>query len=294
MELGVMFPGQGWRLDGAEARDFAQGVEGIGFDWIATNDHVTYAYERPDREAGLMAAPAYQHETLTLLAHLAAVTERVALQSAVLVLPQRQPTLVAKQAAELDVLSGGRFRLGVGMGWSAAESESLGVPLRERVPRFEEAVAVLRACWGEEPVNFAGQYTTIRAMNMEPKPITPGGPPIIIGGFVPAAERRAARIADGWLGVPAADLSEVGTAVQRLRAGLAEEGRSAARFSMQWMLELTDDEAGMRAALRAHGEAGVGAILLMLGMDPADQTSVDEQLRRLERFWREVWPGATG
>ena len=115
------------------------------------------------------------------------------LQSAVLVLPQRQPTLVAKQAAELDVLSGGRFRLGVGMGWSAAESESMGVVLGERVSRFEEVVAVLRACWGGEPVNFAGRYTTIRDMNMEPKPLTPGGPPIIMGGFVRAAERRATR-----------------------------------------------------------------------------------------------------
>ena len=86
----------------------------------------------------------------------------------------------------------------------------------------------------------------------------------------------------------------MGAAVGRLRAGLEEEGRAGERFALQWMLELSDDEAGMAAALRAHREAGVEAVLLMLGMDPADQTSVDEQLRRLERFWREVWPGAIG
>ena len=296
MELGVMFPGQGWGMDGAEARDFAQGVEGIGFDWMGTNDHVTYAYEQAGRERPLYAAPVDQHEPLTLLAHLAAVTERLVLQSAALVLPQRQPTLVAKQAAELDVLSGGRFRLGVGMGWSAAEYESLGVAFEERAARFEEGVAVLRACWGPEPVHFIGRFTVIRAMNMEPKPLTPGGPPIIVGGFVEAAERRAARIGDGWIGISMEGVGGSKPVVERLRAGLAAEGRSGEPFPVQWMVELTDDAAAMTDALRAHREAGVESVLLMLGDGGVawETGRVDGQLRRLERFWREVRPEIVG
>ena len=295
IELGVMFTGMGWDLDGAEVRDWARGVEAIGYEWIGTNDHVAYAYNRPDREPGFYAGPVYQHETMTLLAHMAACTERVILQSCVLVLPQRQPALVAKQAAEIDVLSGGRFRLGVGMGWGEAEFESLGVPFRERVARFEEAIAVVRRCWGAEPVEFEGQYTTIRSMNMEPKPVTPGGPPIIIGGFVEAAERRAARLGDGWLGAPMAQPAEAAATIGRMRETLKAEGRDPERFTVQWMAPLGKNLDELATLLRGYRDAGASQLLLLNPeTDPKTKVSVDAQLRQLEAVWREVRPAVVG
>ena len=296
MELGVMFPGQGWGMDGAEARDFAQGVEGIGFDWMGTNDHVTYAYEQAGRERPLYAAPVDQHEPLTLLAHLAAVTERLILQSAALVLPQRQPTLVAKQAAELDVLSGGRFRLGVGMGWSAAEYESLGGGVRGA------GGTVRGGRGGAAGMLGAGAGALHRTLYSDPgdehgaEAADAGRAADHRGGFVEAAERRAARIGDGWIGISMEGVGGSKPVVERLRGGAGGRGAEWRALPVQWMVELTDDAAAMTDALRAHREAGVESVLLMLGDGGVawETGRVDGQLRRLERFWREVRPEIVG
>ena len=182
LELGAQIPAWHWNYSAGELRDWVQGVEALGFDWLAMTDHVLYTYPLPERPtAGRYMGGTFQHETLTTLAYLAACTSRVVLQSAVLVLPQREPVLVAKQAAEIDLLSEGRFRLGVGLGWQEAEFAALGARFGQRPSRFEEAIGVLRACWSEEPVTFAGRYTTLEGMSMVPKPATPGGPRIMVG-----------------------------------------------------------------------------------------------------------------
>ena len=296
LELGAQVPGWRWDLDAHELRDWVQGVEAIGYDWVGLADHVLCAYELPGRpSAAPSTAPVVQHEVLTTLAFLAGCTSRVTLQSSVLVLPQREPLLVAKQAAELDVLSGGRFRLGVGLGWLAAEFEALGTPFAQRAARLEEAVALLRVCWSQEPVNFAGRYTTVREMSMLPKPVTPGGPPILFGGSVAAAEERAARLGDGWVGSDLLSPAEAAAQVRRIQGHLQRSGRDPASFRVQWLTPLRDDPADLLGALRGYREAGATGLSLALPEALPEggagaRLAVDAHLRQLEMVFREVWP----
>src|SRR5438552_17345934 len=138
-------------------------------------------------------------EAFMTLAYLAAVTTRVTLGTEVLVLPQRQPALVAKQLSTLDTRSGGGVRLGVGVGWQESEYEALGADFHTRGSRMDEAIALLRAYWSEAHVNFAGKHYRATEMAMEPKPPQGGRLPIWIGGASDAAFRRVGRLGDGWL-----------------------------------------------------------------------------------------------
>ncbi len=296
LEIGVQAPAWHWPMDRAELRDWAQGVEAIGLQWIEVTDHVLYAYPLPDRPAeGPYPGGPIQHEALTTLAFFAAVTERVALQTAVLVLPQRQPLLVAKQAAEVDRLSGGRLRLGLGAGWQRAEYEALGIPFAERGARLDEAIGLLRACWTQEPVTFAGRFTTVRAMSMQPKPVTPGGPPLLFGGSARAAERRAARYGSGWIAGGRLPPDEFGRLVGRLRAEVAAAGRDVDAFSFQAGFSPSGDLAQLTQRMLAYRAQGADRFCLLLpSSDPAGKLPVDAHLRRLEAVWREAWAGVVG
>ena len=138
------------------------------------------------------------HEPLVLLSWIGSVTYRIGLATGVLVLPQRQTVLVAKQAAELDLLSGGRLRLGVGVGWNAVEYESLSVPFNSRGARIEEQVELLRRLWTEPHVTFDGRWDRIRAAGLNPGPLQ-RPIPIWMGGSAPSVVARAFRLADGWM-----------------------------------------------------------------------------------------------
>ena len=140
VELGVQIPAWHWGYGVDELRDWCQAAEAIGYAFLFAADHVTYAYDLPDRPSTRYPAPISHHEALTLLSAVAVWTSRVRMQTSVLVLPQREPVLVAKQAAEVDVLSGGRLRLGIGMGWSEAEFAALGASFGDRATRMEEAI----------------------------------------------------------------------------------------------------------------------------------------------------------
>ena len=291
LELGAQIPSWHWDWDVSELRDWAQGVEAIGFDYLSMADHVAYAYGTPDRPTeAVLQGPIVQHELFTFLAYLAACTNRVVLQPNVLVLPQRQPLLVAKQAAEVDLLSGGRLRLGVGLGWQEPEFDALGVPFRQRPSRTEEAVALIRACWREEPVTYAGRYATIQAMSVLPKPATPGGPPILFGGRSAPAIERAARIGDGWIGQQSFSPAEAAQQVAALRELLAAANRDPAAFPIQWMTPLAAPDE-LRRTLEAYRDAGASRLgVMMPTYEAAGQISVDEYLLKLEGVWREVWP----
>jgi len=163
-------------------------------------------------------------DPLLSLAYVAAHTERVRLGVAVVNLPFVSPAYLAKQGSTLDVLSDGRFDLGLGIGWSPLEFAASGATTARRGARTEEYVAALRALWaeGDEPVRYEGEFYTIPASRMEPKPVQPGGPPILLGGAVPAALERAGRLADGWmsrsgtlLATIAADIAVVRNAAER-------------------------------------------------------------------------------
>jgi probable F420-dependent oxidoreductase len=292
LELGAMLPAWHWEMSVAELRDWTQGIEAAGFDYITLTDHVLYAYTLPDRPpAGYYVGGTIQHEPLMMFAFLAAATSRVVFQTGVLVLPQRNPVVVAKQVAELDVLSGGRVRLGVGIGWQDSEYEALSVPFKQRASRMEEAVAVLRACWRDEPVSFSGRYTNIREMSMLPKPVTPGGPPIIFGGASKPAEERAARIADGWMGLGYLSMPARLRQMERLREHLIANGRDPAAFPIEWGAGLSDDvdtTIGMLQELQ-----GAGASRFSIGMpslDPAKKVPVEEYVRRLESLRAALLP----
>src|SRR5258708_4182882 len=198
MKLGGVFPQTESSADTGALREYVQAVEAMGYDHVEIYDHVLGA--SPDRPGGWNWPYSHEHlfhEVLVTLGYLAGITTRLELVTSILILPQRQTALVAKQAAEVDLLSGGRLRLGVGLGWNRVEMEGLGEDYATRGRRMEEQVALLRRLWAEPLVDFTGDFNVISDAGINP---LPGRQiPIWIGGTVEAAKRRAARLADGWM-----------------------------------------------------------------------------------------------
>jgi probable F420-dependent oxidoreductase len=158
MRFGAVFPQTEIGADPIAVRDFAQAAEALGYDHLLVFDHVTGVNaERADWD-GIYTHRHMFHEVLTLLAYLAGITSRIELATGIIILPQRQTVLVAKQAAEVDVLSRGRLRLGIGIGWNAFEDEALGENFHDRGHRSEEQIAVMRALWTQDIVNFDGEW----------------------------------------------------------------------------------------------------------------------------------------
>ncbi|MGB5755500.1 MAG: TIGR03619 family F420-dependent LLM class oxidoreductase, partial [Acidimicrobiales bacterium] len=187
MKLTVDYPSVAFREGPAKVLEFGRGLEEIGYDEIAVFDHVVMGYPADDRPGPRYPPQMPVLEAIVLMAQLAAVTERIGLSSEVLVLPQRQPVLVAKQISTLDLLSGGRVRLGVGVGWQESEYDALEESFSDRGRRMDEAIRLMRAYWSDEKIDFEGTYYSSTAMAMEPKPAQEGGPPIWIGGGSQAA-----------------------------------------------------------------------------------------------------------
>ncbi len=295
LELGAQIPAWHWDYEVAQLRDWAQAAEAIGYDFLFVADHVMYPYARPGRATPRSHGAIPHHEALTLLAAVAVWTARVSLMTSVLVLPQRGPVLVAKQAAEVDWLSGGRLRLGVGAGWLETEFGALGASFGDRGARLEEAVALLRACWRQEPVSFAGRFDQVLEMSLLPKPVTPGGPPIIFGGGSPRAMRRAARLGDGWVGPPNLPPGEAASLAESMRGLLREAGREEEAFPLQESAPLGAEPGPIGERLGAYRAAGYARLGVHLpSFDRAAQIPMDAYLRRLEMVQREVWPGVLG
>ncbi|HJN93096.1 MAG TPA: TIGR03619 family F420-dependent LLM class oxidoreductase [Dehalococcoidia bacterium] len=290
-ELGAQLPAWHWDLEVSELRDWAQGVEAIGYDWLGITDHVLYAYDSPSRPQAVYPGGTIQHEPLTFLAWVAGFTNRVALTTSVIVLPQRQAILVAKQAAEVDLLSGGRLRLGLGSGWQESEYEALGKEFHDRGRRLEDDVAIMRACWSDEPIDYESDEVKLEQMSVLPKPIQPGGPPLLFGGLAPRAIDRAARLGDGWIAMTAFRPDAAPELVGKMHDALAAQGRQADSFPLQATTPLITDLGALREVLGAYTAAGVNRLGLHLpGFRREDRIPVDEYLRQLEVIWREVWP----
>lgn len=293
-ELGVQLPAWQWPLDVGELRAWVQGAEELGFEWLGMPDHVFYAYETERRPAAVYAGGTVQHEALTVLAWIAGFTSRVALTTSVLVLPQRQAAVVAKQAAEIDVLSGGRFRLGIGVGWQEAEFDGLGRNFADRGERIEADIAVLRACWSDEPITLQTAAETLDRLSMVPKPTRPGGPPLLYGGTHPRGIDRAARLCDGWIAMTRFDPADAAATVSQLHGRLAVHGRDPAHFPLQATLPLGDDLDALARDLGTYLDAGFSWLGLHLpglhqpGGAAAQRLSVDEHLARLATV-RQVW-----
>ncbi|HWW54008.1 MAG TPA: LLM class F420-dependent oxidoreductase, partial [Acidimicrobiales bacterium] len=197
MQIGVVFPQTEIGGDVGVVRTYAERVEKLGYRHILTYDHVLGADPTVHRGwNGPYDVETTFHEPFVLFGYLAAVTT-LELVTGIIILPQRQTALVAKQAAEVDLLTGGRFRLGVGLGWNAVEYEALGKDFSDRGRRLDEQVTLLRSLWTEPSVNFAGAYERVTGAGLSPRPIQ-RPIPIWFGAQSPAAYRRVGRLADGW------------------------------------------------------------------------------------------------
>ena len=231
MEIGVVFPQSEIGSDPSVIKDFAQAAESLGYSHLLVYDHVLGAH--PDREPRLTGPYTDQtpfHEPFVLLGYLAAHTQRLGLVTGVIILPQRQTALVAKQAAEVDILSGGRLRLGVGTGWNYVEYDSLNENFHNRGKRQEEQVVLLRKLWTEPLVDFTGKWHRIDRASINP---LPGRQiPIWFGGSDERVLERAARLGDGM--IPLFAPNDAGKAVlERLWEHLAANGRERSSFGIE-------------------------------------------------------------
>lgn len=236
MKLSVEFPSVSYREGPEAVQRMARALERIGFDHIDVFDHVVMGHPIEGRPPGPYNAGMPILEALMTLGYIAAVTTRVTLGTEVLVLPQRQPVVVAKQISTLDTLSGGRVRLGVGVGWQESEYEALGESFRTRGARMDEAIALMRAYWGEARVDFAGAHYRAVAMAMEPKPPQGRQIPVWIGGYSEAAFRRVGRLGDGWLASRVSDAADARQSIESIRRHAEAAGRDPASIGLQSMV----------------------------------------------------------
>ena len=272
MQIGVVYPQTELRGDPSAVREIGLAIERLGFDHLLAYDHVLGAVHA-DRERplpGIYSEVDPFHDPLVMFGYLAGITERIGFASGVMVLPQRQTALVARQAADVDLLSGGRLRLGVGTGWNYVEYEALGYEFRGRGARQEEQIEVLRRLFTDPVVDFTGSFHRIDRASLNPKPVRPI--PIWLGGSSAVAFDRAARIADGFIffGGGADDTVE---AWETMRARLDGLGRSVADFGADWVVLPDGGIEAVRANVDAWRDAGgthVSLATMGLGLNSAD------------------------
>jgi probable F420-dependent oxidoreductase len=236
MKLSVEFPSVSYREGPAAVAGLARAIERIGYDHIDVFDHVVMGVPIEGRPRGPYNAAMPILEALMALSYIAAVTSRVTLGTEVLVLPQRQPTLVAKQLSTLDTLSGGRVRLGIGVGWQESEYEALGENFRTRGARMDEAIRLLRAYWTDAEVSFQSAHYPTVAMAMEPKPPQGGRLPIWIGGSSEAAYRRVGRLGEGWLASRVTDAASARLAIEAIHRHAEAARRDPDAIGLQSMV----------------------------------------------------------
>ena len=297
MRIGVAFPTIDIGVDLDASRDFVQTADELGYAHLRILDHVLGADPQfhPEVPAFYYTHESYIHEPFTLMAYLAAITTNLELTTGIIILPQRQTALVAKQAAQVDVLSGGRVRLGIGVGWNPVEFEALNEDWRSRGKRSEEQIEVLRLLWTQELVDYEGEWHRIDHAGIKPLPVQ-RPIPIWIGAGAPArpmpldvAMRRIARLADGWL--PLFSLNDEGREViDRIRRYADEAGRDPATIGLEGRIVL-DVKAGPQAWIdEANAWKAVGATHLGVGTTGAGLTTAQEHIDAIRRF-KEVYEG---
>src|SRR5918992_2455065 len=232
MKVGVVFPQTEIGSDAPAIRDYAQAAEELGFRHVLAYDHVIGA--NPTSRPGWK--PAYSHldkfhEPFVLLGYLAGVTTKIELVTGIIILPQRQTVLVAKQSATLDILSGGRLRLGIGIGWNPVEYEALGENFKNRGRRSEEQIEVLRKLWTQQLVTFDGRWHKITDAGINPLPVQ-RPIPIWFGGSDERALRRLARYGDGWFPLLAPD-EKCRAAIEKIRNYATEVGRNPSEIGIE-------------------------------------------------------------
>jgi probable F420-dependent oxidoreductase len=236
MQIGVVFPQTEIGPGRAGVRAYAEAVQQLGFQHVEIYDHVLGADPAGHPGwSGVYDVNTLFHEPLVLFGYLAAVAPDLELVTSVIILPQRQTVLVAKQAAEVDILTAGKLRLGVGIGWNAVEYEGLGMDFRNRARRFEEQIVLLRRLWTEPSLTFEGRYHTIHAAGINPLPVQ-RPIPIWIGASAEPAIKRAAELADGYFTQRPLEGGWPAT-LDKIRAWRSAAGRDPATFGIDARLQ---------------------------------------------------------
>ena len=284
MQIGVTFPQNEIGADPAVIREYVQAVEEAGYKHLVIYDHVLGA--DPANRPGWRGYThkSLFHEPFVLFGYLAAFS-KLELATAVTILPQRQTALVAKQAAEVDILTGGKFRLGVGVGWNAVEYEGLGMDFRTRGRAVEEQIEVLRLLWGQEVVSYKGRFHTITEAGLNPLPIN-RSIPIWTGGSADTLLRRTARLADGWFPLGNPDDGMRAT-LDKLREYIKEEGRELSAIGIEARVNASDGDLDEQARLTAAWRA-LGATHISINTMGAGFTSPAEHIKAVQSYIQAV------
>ena len=257
MRIGAVFPQTEAGTDIGAVTDYIQNVESLGFDHVLAFDHVLGA--NASSRAGWSGA--YQHtdsfyEPMTFYSYVAAITSRLDLATGVIILPQRQTALFAKQSATLDLISGGRLRLGIGTGWNQVEYEALGENFHNRGKRSEEQIDLLRKLWSQELVTFEGKFHTVTDAGLNPLP-PERSIPICFGGMADPVLERVAKIGDGWLPLGSPN-DKLKISFDTLKKYLDQNSKSMSDIGVEAMISLknSDSDTDIRKDLSSWAEMG--------------------------------------
>jgi probable F420-dependent oxidoreductase len=272
VQIGIVYPQTEVAGDPTAVRRIGLLLEERGFDYVLAYDHVLGAVhaDRTPPLTGPYTEHDPFHDPLVMFAYLAAITERIGFTTGILILPQRQTALVARQAADVDLLSGGRLRLGVGIGWNPVEYEALGQDFRTRGARQEEQIGLLRQLFTEPVVEFSGRFDRIDRAALVPRPARPI--PIWLGGSSEAAHDRAARIADGFI-LFASDVSHAIEERTQLHDRVRRAGRAVEDFGVEFVVHPDGGNDQLVAdveAWRAAGGTHLSVVTMGLGLDSVD------------------------
>ncbi len=286
MRIGVTFPQNEITADPIAVRDYAQAAEGLGYTHLLAYDHVVGAdiTNRPDWRGPYTTASLF-HEPFVLFGYLAGLTTRLEFVPGVIILPQRQTVLVAKQAAEVDVLTGGQFRLGIGVGWNEVEYEALNEDFGNRGKRSEEQITVLRALFTDEVVTFHGKWHHVEAAGLNPMPLQ-RPIPIWIGGSSEATLKRVGEMGDGWFPQRPPD-ETAREMVEKTREYARAAGRDPATIGFEARVSIagaTPDE----WARQVEGWRAIGATHLTVNTMKAGLNSPQEHIDAIRRFTEAV------
>jgi probable F420-dependent oxidoreductase len=283
MQLGTAFPQDKTALDPGAVKTYAQAVEAMGYTFIHGGEHVLGAdtTNRPDWTGPYNVHNVWR-EPFPLFGFLTACTSTITLGTSILVLPLRQTPLVAKQAAEVDVLSGGRFRLGVGIGWNDVEFEAMGMDVHTRGRRSEEQVELLRALWTQEVVDFKGKWHRVDQAGINPMPVQRPIPIWFGGGEADVALKRIARLGDGWI-PPGRPGPETEAMVARFRQYVRDAGRDPSSISLSGRANVAGATPDQWVEMYKGWET-LGATHMAVSTNGAGVTSIDQHIEFLRRF----------
>jgi len=281
MEIGAVFPHNEIGTDPQAIKDYAQGVEELGVTHLLIYDHVLGAdRDRPGGFEGPYDKDIAFHEPFTTFAFIAAVTQKLDMITTVMILPQRQTVLVAKQAAELAILSNNRFKLGIGVGWNAVEYVGLNENFHDRGKRQAEQVELMRLLWESEVLEYKGNYHQIDKASINPRPSLPV--PIWFGGGAPKLIQRCAELGDGWIPLMGPN-DKAKAMLDEIREKRAAKGLSWEDFGVQAQAQYAGGNPELWAK-HATKWRDLGASHLAIATHNAGQTDVQGHLKRIQEY----------